>query len=58
MDYIAVYEGEEDDPSSVKLSPGKLQRAGVATEAGDASHHRGAGSCARAPSNSTNARFR
>ena len=32
MDYIAVYEGEEDDPSSVKLSPGKLQRAGVATE--------------------------
>ena len=33
MDYIAVYEGEDDDPSSVKLSPGKLQRAGVATEA-------------------------
>ncbi len=32
MDYIAVYEGEVDDPSSVKLSPGKLQRAGVATE--------------------------
>jgi Cu(I)/Ag(I) efflux system membrane fusion protein len=32
MDYIAVYEGEEHDPSSVKLSPGKLQRAGVATE--------------------------
>jgi Cu(I)/Ag(I) efflux system membrane fusion protein len=32
MDYIAVYEGEEDDPSSVKLSPGKLQRSGVATE--------------------------
>jgi Cu(I)/Ag(I) efflux system membrane fusion protein len=33
MDYIAVYDGEEADPSSVKLSPGKLQRAGVATEA-------------------------
>jgi Cu(I)/Ag(I) efflux system membrane fusion protein len=33
MDYIAVYDGEESDPSSVKLSPGKLQRAGVATEA-------------------------
>ena len=32
MDYIAVYEGEEDD-SSVKLSPGKIQRAGVATDA-------------------------
>jgi Cu(I)/Ag(I) efflux system membrane fusion protein len=32
MDYIPVYEGEEDD-SSVKLSPGKIQRAGVATEA-------------------------
>jgi len=32
MDYIAVYDGEEADPSSVKLSPGKLQRAGVATE--------------------------
>ena len=32
MDYIAVYDGEDDDPSSVKLTPGKLQRAGVATE--------------------------
>jgi len=32
MDYIAVYEGEDDDSSTVKLSPGKLQRAGVATE--------------------------
>ena len=31
MDYIAVYEGEEDG-SSVKISPGKLQRIGVATE--------------------------
>jgi Cu(I)/Ag(I) efflux system membrane fusion protein len=33
MDYIPVYEGEDDDGSTVKLSPGKLQRAGVATEA-------------------------
>ena len=33
MDYIAVYEGEGHDPASVTLSPGKLQRAGVATEA-------------------------
>ena len=32
MDYIAVYEGEEQDGSSVKISPGKLQRIGVATE--------------------------
>ena len=32
MDYIAVYDGEADDPSSVKLTPGKLQRSGVATE--------------------------
>jgi membrane fusion protein, copper/silver efflux system len=33
MDYIPVYEGEDDDGSTVKLSPGKLQRTGVATEA-------------------------
>jgi Cu(I)/Ag(I) efflux system membrane fusion protein len=33
MDYIPVYEGESDDEASVKLSPGKIQRAGVATEA-------------------------
>jgi Cu(I)/Ag(I) efflux system membrane fusion protein len=33
MDYIPVYEGEDDDAGTVKLSPGKLQRAGVATEA-------------------------
>lgn len=33
MDYIPVYEGADDDGSTVKLSPGKLQRAGVATEA-------------------------
>lgn len=31
MDYLPVYEGEQDD-SSVKLSAGKLQKAGVQTE--------------------------
>jgi Cu(I)/Ag(I) efflux system membrane fusion protein len=31
MDYIAVYEGE-DDSSAVKVSPGKLQRTGVRSE--------------------------
>lgn len=33
MDYIAVYEGEDEDDSSVKVSAGKLQRTGVRTEA-------------------------
>jgi membrane fusion protein, copper/silver efflux system len=32
MDYIPVYEGEDDDGTSVKLSPGKLQRIGVTSE--------------------------
>ncbi len=32
MDYIPVYEGEQDDDSSVKVSPRKLQKAGVQTE--------------------------
>jgi Cu(I)/Ag(I) efflux system membrane fusion protein len=32
MDYIPVYEGEDDDSATVKLSPGKLQRIGVKTE--------------------------
>jgi Cu(I)/Ag(I) efflux system membrane fusion protein len=32
MDYIPVYEGEDDDGSTVKLTPGKVQRAGVKTE--------------------------
>jgi len=32
MDYIPVYEGEDDDGSTVKISPGKLQRIGVASE--------------------------
>ena len=32
MDYIPVYEGEDADDSSVKISPGKVQRTGVETE--------------------------
>jgi len=32
MDYLPVYEGEQDDDNSVKVSAGKLQKAGVQTE--------------------------
>jgi len=32
MDYIPVYEGEDDDGSSVKISSGKQQRIGVKSE--------------------------
>ena len=32
MDYIPVYEGEDGDGATVKLSAGKLQRIGVKTE--------------------------
>jgi Cu(I)/Ag(I) efflux system membrane fusion protein len=32
MAYIPVYAGEEEDSSTVKLSPGKLQRTGVRSE--------------------------
>lgn len=32
MDYIAVYEGEDSDDGSVKVSPGKIQRTGVKSE--------------------------
>jgi Cu(I)/Ag(I) efflux system membrane fusion protein len=32
MDYIPVYEGEDSDDGSVKVSPGKMQRAGVKSE--------------------------
>jgi len=32
MDYIPVYEGEDTDSSTVKVSPGKLQRIGVKSE--------------------------
>ena len=33
MDYVPVYEGEVEDGSTVKISPGKLQRTGVRSEA-------------------------
>jgi Cu(I)/Ag(I) efflux system membrane fusion protein len=33
MNYIPVYEGEESDGATVKLTAGKLQRVGVTTEA-------------------------
>jgi Cu(I)/Ag(I) efflux system membrane fusion protein len=33
MDYIPVYEGEDSDDGSVKLSRGKIQRTGVKSEA-------------------------
>jgi Cu(I)/Ag(I) efflux system membrane fusion protein len=32
MDYIPVFEGEDTDDGSVKLSPGKIQRTGVKSE--------------------------
>jgi Cu(I)/Ag(I) efflux system membrane fusion protein len=32
MDYIPVYEGDDSDDGSVKLSPGKIQRTGVQSE--------------------------
>lgn len=32
MDYLPVYEGDEEDGSTVKISPGKLQRTGVRSE--------------------------
>ena len=32
MDYIPVYEGEDDGGSVVKVSPGRLQRTGVRSE--------------------------
>ena len=32
MDYIPVYEGEDSDDGSVKLSPGRIQRTGVRSE--------------------------
>jgi Cu(I)/Ag(I) efflux system membrane fusion protein len=32
MDYIAVYEGDDEDGSSVRMTPGKVQRIGVKTE--------------------------
>lgn len=35
MSYLPVYEGEQDDESSIKVSEGKLQKAGVRTEAAE-----------------------
>jgi Cu(I)/Ag(I) efflux system membrane fusion protein len=32
MDYIPVYEGEDSDDGSVKLSPGKIQRTGAKSQ--------------------------
>ena len=32
MDYIPVYEGDDSDDGSVKLSPGKIQRTGAQSE--------------------------
>src|SRR5205823_2107014 len=32
MDYVPVYEGDDSDGGSVKLSPGKIQRTGVKSE--------------------------
>ena len=32
MDYMPIYEGEEEDSSTIKISPGKLQRTGVRSE--------------------------
>ena len=40
MDYIPVYEGEDGDGNSVKVSPGKIQRTGVETvTVGKHRHH-------------------
>jgi Cu(I)/Ag(I) efflux system membrane fusion protein len=32
MDYIPVYEGDDSDDGSIKLTPGKIQRTGVKSE--------------------------
>ena len=37
MDYVPVYEGEgSSDPASVRLTPGRIQRSGVRTQAAEA----------------------
>lgn len=33
MDYIPVFEGEDDDGATIRIAPGKVQRAGVKTDA-------------------------
>ncbi len=35
MDYLPVYEGDQEDDTAVKMSAGKLQKAGVRTEAAE-----------------------
>lgn len=35
MDYLPVYDGEDTDDGSVKFSPGKIQKAGVRSEAAE-----------------------
>ena len=35
MDYLAVYDGDDTDDASVKFSPGKIQKAGVRSEAAE-----------------------
>lgn len=32
MDYVPVYEGDEDESGAIKLAPGKIQRTGVRSE--------------------------
>ena len=39
MDYIPVYEGDDSDDGSVKLSPGKIQRTGVKSEPAELRAH-------------------
>ena len=33
MDYVPVYEGDEDESGAIKIAPGKIQRTGVRSEA-------------------------
>ncbi len=47
MDYVAVYEGDDTDDGTVKLSPGKIQRAGVEVRARRAAPDPGLGEGAR-----------
>ena len=53
MDYIPVYEGEDSDDGSVKLSPGKIQRTGVKSEPAAQARDPHARSARPAPSSST-----
>ena len=55
MDYIPVYEGEEqDDGKTVKVSLDKVQRSGVRTETVETRVHRAAGARRRHGDASTN----